>query len=807
MNAPAMVADHLDTRTDALIQSWRDRVHHDRDVTRSESLTYSEFLDHVPLLIDRIADRLRGKPTDISAAAEEHGHARFSQGYDMTEVVAELGHLRTALMESTFAFAREHHFDLSALESTHAAIHHVLNETTVESVRRFDEDSRAAASMAMREVEHRNQAIEKARLLAEQERAKLGILLDNLPVGVWVFDAEGKVIALNREGEQLQQFPASQAVGRMTLADLARVYKIRHPDGREYQPDDIPIVRALRGESVAQEEMTWHQPRSTKYISASAAPLRDASGRIFGAVVVAQDRTSKKQLEASLSAASAQLHAIVEQSPVMIWRTGVDGRDDFVNQTFRDFLGTVEDSGEGGSWFAAIHREDAAATLAEFREAFDRRAVFSRTFRVIGKDGQPRWIASRGVPYQDDAGKFLGYLGSCLDVTDQTELEAALGRQKQIAEEASQHKSRLMLALSHDARTPLNAVVLSAQLLEMHVQDEDDPEVQECLRTIRNGVKNVLDLLGDLLDLTRIDAGAMPAEFSQFSLEPTLSECVSSIEPQARLKGLDCRVELDGLAGLTLSTDRAKLKQILANFLSNALRYTDRGHVRLWGDRTPESIKIAVEDTGIGIAAADQARVFDEFATLENPRRPGGEGTGLGLAICRRLAGLLGGTITIDSEVGRGTTFTLVLPASVIAEAPANEAKVPAEVARPAGGAILVAEDHDDSRRTLVRLLKRMGYRALEAADGREVLEQCRAERPMAILMDVNMPGMNGIDATLALRSDPSLDGLPIFALTGDVSAENQRRIGEAGVDGYIQKPVTGDALKRALGSLESREA
>ena len=203
-----------------------------------------------------------------------------------------------------------------------------------------------------------------------------------------------------------------------------------------------------------------------------------------------------------------------------------------------------------------------------------------------------------------------------------------------------------MAALSHDARTPLNAVVLSAQLLEMHVHDGDDPEVAECLRTIRNGVKNVLDLLGDLLDLTRIDAGAMPTEISRFSLESAVAECFSSIETAARLKGLDCRLEPDGLSGLTIATDRAKFKQILANFLSNALRYTDRGRIRLFGERTDDQVRIAVEDSGVGISPADQPRVFDEFATLENPRRLTGEGTGLGLAICgvrRRVRRLVAG--------------------------------------------------------------------------------------------------------------------------------------------------------------------
>ncbi len=226
-----------------------------------------------------------------------------------------------------------------------------------------------------------------------------------------------------------------------------------------------------------------------------------------------------------------------------------------------------------------------------------------------------------------------------------------------------------MAALSHDARTPLNAVVLSARLLESQVKDQDDPEVKECLRTIRNAVRNVLDLLSDLLDLSRIDAGATLAEFSQFNLRETLAECLSSIEPQARAKGLDIRFDLDSRDQIRLNTDRAKLKQILSNLLSNALRYTETGSIRLFAEHLPgTACSSASRTAAIGIAAQDQARIFDEFAVLEHPNRLRGEGTGLGLAICRRLANLLHGEIQLDSDPGGAAASRSPCPATVISQ-------------------------------------------------------------------------------------------------------------------------------------------
>jgi CheY-like chemotaxis protein/anti-sigma regulatory factor (Ser/Thr protein kinase) len=341
-------------------------------------------------------------------------------------------------------------------------------------------------------------------------------------------------------------------------------------------------------------------------------------------------------------------------------------------------------------------------------------------------------------------------------------------------------------------------------LLESQAKDQDDAEVLECLRTIRDSVRNVLDLLSDLLDLSRIDAGATRAEISRFDLQLTLRECLSSIEPQARAKGLDVQLDPGNLPDTRLETDRAKLKQILSNLLSNALRYTERGRIRLFATRDDGHFRIGVEDTGVGIAEVDQSRIFDEFAVLEHPNRHRGEGTGLGLAICRRLANLLEGEIELESKLGVGSTFTLVLPSKVLTAEQTAEPPTSAKQVRDFSGAILIAEDHDDSRKTLAKVLRRMGYRVLEAENGEEVLAHVRVERPMVVLMDVNMPGMDGVEATLALRSDPSTRDLPIFALTGDVTIVNQQRIGEAGVDGYLEKPVTWERLEGALAQLRN---
>jgi PAS domain S-box-containing protein len=590
MNPPARLADQLDAQTDAIIALWRETFERFGNLA-DEPLSRRDFADHIPALLDRLAQ------------------------------------------------------------------------------------SAAETESALTKVGERQRALEAARAAADTERAKLRTLLDNLPVGVWVIDADGVIIDLNHEAERLYRIPDGQLVGQANVFQIGLNPPIFHTDGTTYANAELPLVRALYGETVSQEEMLWTVRGESKTVSVNAAPLTNLAGAITGAVAVGQDITERKRAE------------------------------------------------------------------------------------------------------------------------------AALKEQRALAEASSSHKTRLLSALSHDARTPLNAVVLAAQLLEMHCQGNDNPEVAGCLRTIKHSVGNVLELLGDLLDLTKIDAGALPADVARFALDPVLAESLSSIEPQARQKGIDVVLDPGALAGAVLETDRSKLKQILSNLLSNALRYTNQGAIRVVGGRADDQISIAVEDTGVGIDLADQERIFDEFATLSQSGRPSTEGTGLGLAICRRLANLLKGEVLLESKPGQGSTFTLVLPDSVLTSAVALEGADRIDTHAPSSGLILVAEDHLTSRQTLAKVLRRMGYRVLEAGNGRDVLTLVRQERPRAVLMDVNMPVMDGIDATLALRTDPEFHDLPIFILTGDVSVLNQRRIAEAGVNGYLEKPVAWDALKQALAS------
>ena len=796
MDGPALLADHLDDRVDSIIAIWRGIVAVDRETPDVERLSYAEFADHVPLILDRLMARLRGE-AEPAAGGPEHGRMRWRQGYEIGEVVREMGLLRATLNRATLVYAQEVDFDSATLDRVLSVLNEVIDEAVAESADQFEEESLAAARSARQAAEAQDQAIRHQLHFNAAVTAGLG-------EGVVAVDLEGLVTFLNPAAESLLKRRATDLVGHPLREAVRRSLGGSTPAG------DDPLLDVIRnGETRRAVETFWLGDGSCFPAETTAAPIV-IDGQVIGAVEVVRDITERRRLESDLAATEARYRTIVDQSPVMIWRTGADGRFDYFNRRWLDFRGRSAEQEMGDAWTEGVHTDDLPRVRETFRAALDDPKPFLMEYRLQRRDGEYRWITDHGLPYHGAAGEFLGFLGSCLDISDRVELEQALKDRNAVAEEASLHKTQLLSALSHDARTPLNSVVLSAQLLEMHIPERSsNAEIEECLRTIRHSVKNVLDLLQDLLDLSKIDAGATPAEPTRFELGMVLAECLGGIEAPARQKGLDCRLDPDGLDGLTLETDRAKLKQILGNFLSNALRYTQRGRITLRGRIDGDDMRISVSDTGPGIDPADQPRIFDEFATLANPLRPQGEGTGLGLAICRRLAGLLKGRIDLESAPGVGSTFTLVLPGSSVANGPAWEPNGTAEATAPAsngGGVIVVAEDDPASRRILSRVLHRLGYAVREAANGRDALDLVESERPMAVLMDVNMPVMDGIDATIALRADSRFRDLPIFALTGDVSTINRRRIGDAGVDGYLEKPLTLDALRHALDGLARRQ-
>ena len=355
MDGTALLADHLDTRSDEIVVLWRDVVKRDVAVPDSKRLSYDEFADHIPELLDRLADRLRGLPADATTTGAKHGRMRWKQGYDVTEVVEELGHLRAALVRATFDCAREQDLDLDTLESACAVIADVLTEAGTEAVREFQETSAAETEAARAEAEQRRRALEDAWIIAEAERSKLRTLLENLPVGVWVVDAEGTVVGMNHEAERLQGFPEAGAVGVMNVLRPVPEYEVARNDGTTYDPGELPVARALRGEVVIQEVMVWPRHGSTRHVAVNAAPLLGAGGAVVGAVAVVQDVTARKRMEERHLDQVALRNTITESLAQAVVGIDADGRTTFANPAVATVFGWSPQELLGGPLHEMVH--------------------------------------------------------------------------------------------------------------------------------------------------------------------------------------------------------------------------------------------------------------------------------------------------------------------------------------------------------------------------------------------------------------------------------------------------------------------
>lgn len=450
--------------------------------------------------------------------------------------------------------------------------------------------------------------------------------------------------------------------------------------------------------------------------------------------------------------------------------------------------------------------------------------------------GKDRIFELHGYPVLDKSGLVAQVIAYSLDVTDRKLAEQQLRQAKNLAEDAKaelEHanrklenavdkanvlaheavvadlaKSQFLANMSHEIRTPLNAIIgLSEVLAEENLTDEQ----KNHLGIIRESAQNMLVLINDILDFSKIEAGKFDIEITDCSLEHLLAVVESLMRPQATEKGLDFKVSQRGRLPATIQTDPVRLRQCLINLISNAIGYTEAGHVHvralLESYQGKPHIRFDVEDTGIGIAEKDQKTIFEEFrqAASAGPSTPGS--TGLGLAITKKLAQLLGGHISVSSKVGAGSTFSLFVPAPADVESQPSfdrkeqMKKLRKEVAsvqqRGFSGRVLVAEDTLTNQALIKLVLEKLGLTVIVAEDGNKALDKALNEQFNLILMDIQMPNLNGYDATRRLRKE----GLttPIVAVTAHAMKGDREKCLAAGCDDYVAKPINRKELVKVI--------
>jgi signal transduction histidine kinase/ActR/RegA family two-component response regulator len=466
------------------------------------------------------------------------------------------------------------------------------------------------------------------------------------------------------------------------------------------------------------------------------------------------------------------------------------------------------------------HPDDLQPTIEHWTCALSAEKDFECELRLKrASDGAFRWHLARALPRRDDRGEIVQWVGTITDIDESKRSEEALQEAndelglrvlertselctaKEAAESANRAKSEFLANMSHEIRTPMNGIIGMTDLV---LETEIGREQREYLEMVKTSGKSLLGLLNDILDFSKIEAGKLELEAIHFNLRDCVGTMLQPLTLRAQKKGLELRIDIGDDVQQHLIGDSMRLRQILLNFTDNALKFTERGSVRVQviaeGQRDGEQcLRFSIEDTGIGIPPEKQDMIFAGFAQADSSTTRTYGGTGLGLAIASELVQKMGGKVWIESTLGVGTTFHFTAWFRVTESSPKTSEIVPGNALETHGVAalrILLTEDNVVNRAFATGILTRRGHSITEAVNGREALASTRAENFDLILMDVQMPEMDGLEATRCIRSEePLCRHTPIVAMTAHAMAGDRERCLAAGMDDYLSKPIDKAAL------------
>jgi PAS domain S-box-containing protein len=611
---------------------------------------------------------------------------------------------------------------------------------------------------------------------AAMEHAAIGTALVAVD-GRWLWSNKALRTLLGYEADELKS---------LTFQDLT------HPD--DLDADLGHVAALLQGRAPGYQMEKRYLRKGGGYVTSqlSVSLVRTAAGAPDYFISQIQDITDRKANEADREALTERLTLATRAGGIGVWEWDVPSGALIWDAAMLGLYELGADQVSLEAFFGSVHPQDVDRLRAELGRALAGEQTFDTEFRILGSRGEIRDLRALATVLLDEDGRPGRMIGTNWDITEKRRLIEK-------AEAGSEAKSLFLASMSHEIRTPLNGVLGMAQAL---ANGPLSASQRESLRVIEDSGQALLSILNDILDLTKVEAGKLELESIPFDLGALLHGVQDTFTAIAQEKDVDLQLSL-GDAGGVYRGDPTRVRQVVANLVSNALKFTSAGYVRLDARLDSGGLDLTVSDTGIGVPEDLQERIFAVFSQADVSTTRAFGGTGLGLSICKQLTELMGGSILLKSRTGAGAAFTVSLPLERMAAERPSPGADRAPPTLPAGQAkVLVAEDNATNQLVLKAMLSHAGIHPHFVGDGQAAVEAWEREAWDVILMDVRMPVLDGISATRSIRRAEARSGRGrtyIIALTANAMAQHVEEYAEADMDDFVPKPIEVRTLFAAL--------
>lgn len=649
------------------------------------------------------------------------------------------------------------------------------------------------------------QKVKKRTLELEASHSKFQRLLDDIGDKFVVFSHTDSIVTYVSHGvSHIFGISPSEIVGKSWVTTINW-----HPESLKLAK--VEIAKMLANQEDSQIEVSFTRPDGIqKTLSILQHGVWDVFGNLLAIEGLIEDITERKKAISALEASEAKYRSFIETANDIIYSINPEGYFTYLSPNVEDILGFAPSELQGLPFVEVLHPEDIEHCRRFFESIISGERKRGLEYRVKHKDGSWRWHTSSAFPQVNEQGEVIAFMGFGYDTTERKIADLKQQELNQALIKANRLKDEFLAMMSHELRTPLNAILGMTESLQESVFGEINTRQEQAIKTIEKSGDHLLSLINDILDMAKIEAGKVELDLRDVEIHALCESSLALVDTQAQKKHIQLKVTLPFHLP-KIHVDEGRIRQVLLNLLNNAVKFTpDYGQVTLeviypatHDDQDPNQLRFAVNDTGIGIAVEDMTRLFQPFVQIDSALNRQHEGTGLGLVLVKKIVDLHGGKVAVTSEVGVGSCFMVDLPIAVstheITPSPSGIQAQPWAMTmnRPSQSSprILIAEDNPANVTTMKTYLEAKGYQLLIATNGEEALYLVTTEKPDVVIMDIQMPKLNGIDAITTIRSHPEFQHLPIIALTALVMEGDREKCLHAGANEYLRKPVRLRAL------------